>query len=54
MYPGLFRDIHLSTSRYNQHMSDKAVILEVGATGNTIEEAQASMKYFAAILNSMK
>lgn len=54
MYPGLFRDIHLSTSRYNQHMADKAIILEVGATGNTIEEAQASMKYFAAILNSMK
>ena len=54
MYPGLFRDIHLSTSRYNQHMSDKAIILEVGATGNTLEEAQASMKYFAAILNSMK
>lgn len=53
MYPGLFRDIHLSTSRYNQHMSDKAVILEVGATGNTVEEAQASMKYFASVLNSM-
>ncbi|MBO5179174.1 MAG: stage II sporulation protein P [Clostridia bacterium] len=54
MYPGLFRDIHLSTSRYNQHMADKAIILEVGATGNTIEEAQGAMKYFAAILNSMK
>lgn len=53
MYPGLFRDIHLSTSRYNQHMSNKAIILEVGATGNTIEEAQASMKYFASVLNSM-
>ena len=54
MYPGLFRDIHLSTSRYNQHMSNKAMIVEVGATGNTIAEAKASMKYFAVILNSMK
>lgn len=54
MYPGLFRDIHLSTSRYNQHVANKAIILEVGATGNTIEEAQAAMKYFAIILNSMK
>lgn len=53
MYPGLFRDIHLSTSRYNQHMSNKALIVEVGATGNTVEEAQASMKYFASVLNSM-
>lgn len=53
MYPGLFRDIHLSTSRYNQHVSNKAVIVEVGATGNTLEEAKGAMKYFAEILNTM-
>lgn len=54
VFPGLFRDIHLSTSRYNQHTSDKTVILEVGATGNTIDEACASMKYFAMLINSIK
>ncbi len=32
IYEGLFRDMHLSTSRYNQHTCDKAIILEVGAT----------------------
>lgn len=54
LYPGLFRDLHLSTSRYNQHTSNKALILEVGATGNTIEEACLAMKYFAKVLNSMQ
>ena len=54
IFPGLFRDMHLSTSRYNQHTSDKTIILEVGATGNTIEEACASMKYFAKLINSIK
>lgn len=53
MYPGLFRDMHLSTSRYNQHTSDKTLIIEVGATGNTIEETKTSMKYFAEILNEL-
>lgn len=54
LFPGLFRDLHLSTSRYNQHTSNKTVILEVGATGNTIDEACLAMKYFAIVLNSMK
>lgn len=54
MYPGLFRDLHLSNSRYNQHVSSGAMILEVGATGNTLEEAQNAMKYFAEVIDSMK
>lgn len=53
MYPGLFRDMHLSTSRYNQHTSDKTLIIEVGATGNTIAETDVAMKYFANVLNSL-
>jgi len=54
LFPGLFRDLHLSTSRYNQHTSKKSLILEVGATGNTIEEACLAMKYFAKVLNAMR
>ena len=37
MYPGLFKPIILRNSRYNQHVTDGAAIIEVGATGNTIE-----------------
>lgn len=54
VFPGLFRDLHLSTSRYNQHTSNKSIILEVGATGNTVNEACLAMKYFAMVLNSMR
>ena len=54
MYPGLFRDINLSSSRYNQHVSNGAFIIEVGTTGNTFEEAQNSMKCFSNVIESFK
>ncbi len=47
------RPINLRTSRFNGHVAPGAVIIEVGATGNTIEEALASAKYIAlAVSNS--
>ena len=36
LYPGLFKPIILRNSRYNQHLSKAACIIEVGATGNTM------------------
>lgn len=54
MYPGLFRDINLSKSRYNQHVSNGAFIIEVGTTGNTLDEAKNSMKYLANIIESFR
>ena len=54
MYPGLFRDINLSSSRYNQHVSKGACIIEVGTTGNTLEEAKNSMKYLSNVIESFK
>lgn len=54
MYPGLFREINLSKSRYNQQVSTGAMILEVGATGNTLEEAKLAMKYLAEVIDSLK
>lgn len=52
MYPGFFRDLNLSKSRYNQHISNGAFIIEVGATGNSLEEAQNAMKYLANVIDS--
>lgn len=52
MYPGLFRDLNLSGSRYNQHVSSGAFIIEVGATGNTLEEAENAMILLANIIDS--
>ena len=53
MYPGLFKPIILRNSRYNQHVAKGACIIEVGATGNTLEECNGSMKYLAKIINDV-
>ena len=53
MYPGLFRPINLSTSRYNQQLAKGAIIIEVGATGNTMEQCLTSMKYLASVIDEV-
>lgn len=53
MYPGLFRAINLRSATFNQKVRNGASIIEVGATGNTLEEAEASMKYLAKVLNEV-
>ena len=52
MYPGLFRPIVVRNSRYNQNLADGACIIEVGATGNTLEESIGSMKYLSNVLEA--
>jgi stage II sporulation protein P len=54
-YPNLFREKNLHTNLsgrryYNQDLSDNALLLEVGATCNTLQEAKNSMKYVARIV----
>lgn len=53
LYPGLFRPILLRNSRYNQQLGDAACIIEVGATGNTLDQTLLSMKYLSAILDKV-
>ena len=53
MYPGLFRPIIIRNSRYNQHVRSAACIIEVGATGNTLDECLLSMQCLANILEDM-
>lgn len=53
MYPGLFRAINLRSATFNQRVGEAASIIEVGATGNTLEEAEASMKYLAEVLEEV-
>lgn len=53
MYPGLFKPIMLTKSRYNQHTGKFANIIEVGATGNTLEQCLTSMKYLSAVMNEI-
>lgn len=53
MYPGLFKPIMLTKSRYNQHTGKYANIIEVGSTGNTLEQCLTSMKYLSAVINEI-
>ena len=53
LYPGLFRPINLRTSRFNQHLTTATTIIEVGATGNTLDECISSMKYLAKVLSEV-
>lgn len=51
VYPDIFRNLTITKSRYNQHATNGSLILEVGATGNTLDESILSMRYFAKILD---
>jgi stage II sporulation protein P len=53
MYPNFCRYINLRKERFNQHLSNGAILVEVGGTGNTLEECIASMKYLAIILEEV-
>lgn len=53
LYPGLFKPIILRNSEYNQHVAKAACIIEVGSTGNTLEESMGAMKYLARIIEGI-
>ncbi len=53
LYPGLFKPIILRNSRYNQHLAKGASIIEVGATGNTLDQCLVSMKYLSKVLSEI-
>ena len=46
----LVRDIRVKTGRYNQHISNKCLLVEVGHNANTLEQALNSMEYLAAAI----
>ncbi|MFA9423814.1 MAG: stage II sporulation protein P [Sedimentibacter sp.] len=51
MYPGLFRDIIIRPGAYfNQYLSDYAMLIEIGSTLNTLEEAQYSADLLSEVL----
>lgn len=53
MYPGLFRPIIIRNSRYNQHLTTGSSIIEVGATGNTLDQCILSMQCLANIFEEI-
>ena len=49
-YGDLMRKIYISTSRYNMDLMPRAMLAEIGAQTNTIQEARNAMEPFAAML----
>ena len=50
-YPGLTRKIYLKGYRYNMHLKDKFLLVELGAQNNTLEEAKNACDPLAHILD---
>lgn len=51
IYPGLFRPMIIRNSIYNQDIKESSFLVEVGASGNTIEEAKLATRCLANLLN---
>ena len=49
-YPGLMRPINLRKQRFNLHLTPGSMLLEVGASGNTLREAIAAVRLFGNVL----
>lgn len=51
MYPGVTRGVAIHKhARFNQHLHDRAIIVEIGGTSNTIEEANRAARLVARAL----
>lgn len=46
-YPTLARPISVTKERYNQHLTTGSMILEVGSSGNTLQEALTAVRLYA-------
>lgn len=49
-HPGWFRQMSVRSSRYNEYFTPCSVLLEVGAAGNTLEQAERSAERFGDLL----
>lgn len=50
-YPGLIKGIFMARGNYNQDMSPRAILIEVGSHTNDKDQAQESMALFAVVMN---
>ncbi len=50
MYPGLMNKIFLKDYRYNMHLAERYLLIELGTEQNTVEEARNAMEPLADVL----
>lgn len=53
LYPSITRPVSLVKERYNTHLTTGSIILEIGTTGNTLEEAVNAGYYSGKALGNM-
>lgn len=51
MYPGLMYKIYLKDNRYNMHLAEKYMLVELGTNNNTVEEARNGVILLAEVLD---
>ena len=51
IYPGLFRPMIIRNSVYNQDIRANSFLVEVGASGNTLDEAILATRCLSNLLN---
>lgn len=52
-YPGLLKAVRLKDGRYNQHLFNHAILVEVGSDKNTLEEAELAGRCLAEVLGEI-
>ena len=53
-HPGICRPMSLTYHRYNQHLGDRALLVEIGAAGNTLREAELAAEALARAIIRLK
>lgn len=51
--PGIAKPTYISKNRYNQHLTNGSVIIEIGGDGNVIDECVRSTTYLAQAINDV-
>lgn len=52
-HPMLMRPINLRNERFNQHVTNRALLIEFGSSGNTLQEALYSARLFVSSLATL-
>lgn len=52
-HPGLMRSINLRKQRFNLHLTPASMLLEVGSSGNTLQQALSSVRLFGDTLAAL-
>lgn len=53
LYPGLCRGVRVQQGRYNQHLHPRALLLEIGSSNNTLDQAERAARLLARVISEV-